>query len=63
MKGFVRIGLSTYQMMEVDPEEMDELMKQPDCMLWPLRFDRNKRVWPMPWQEDIMIFFRDGTLR
>lgn len=48
MYGFIRIGLSTYQMQEVDPSEMDALLKQGDSMLWPLRFDSGKRIYPIP---------------
>jgi hypothetical protein len=48
MKGFIVIGLSTYQMMEIEPSEMDALIKKGDSMLWPFRFDRNKRIFPVP---------------
>jgi hypothetical protein len=63
--GFIRVGLSTYQMQEVDPSEMDELLKAGDSMLWPLRFDRNKRIFPVPREGDWDVFFYDkpGVLR
>ena len=58
MYGFIRIGLSTYQMQEVEPAEMDALVKKGDSMLWPLRFDRNKRIFPAP-REDWEPFYYD----
>lgn len=61
MKGFVRIGLSTYSMVEIEPEEMDALLKQGDSWLWPLRFDRHQRVWPVPWEKDVTIFYYENA--
>ncbi len=64
MYGFIRIGLSTYQMQEVEPEEMDELIKRGDTMLWPLRFDRKKRIFPAPeahWEP--FYYDKPGVLR
>lgn len=60
MKGFVRIGLTTYQMQEIEPEEMDRLKKDGDSQLWPLRFDRNQRVHPVPWEHDVEIWFYEN---
>ncbi len=48
MVGFMRIGLSTYQMVKVEPVEMDALIRDGDIYLWPPRFDRHKRVHPEP---------------
>lgn len=46
VKGFVLISNATYQMTEIEPSEMDELSKEGDSQLWPLRFDSKKRIWP-----------------
>jgi hypothetical protein len=46
-------------MVEVTPEEMDRLLKERNDKLWPLRFDCNRRVWPLPWHLDITIYSRD----
>lgn len=62
MKGFVRIGLSTYQMIEIEPEEMDELLKKGDSQIWPLRFDRHQRVHPVPWEQDVTIFYYENPV-
>lgn len=49
MKGFVRLGLSTYQMLEISAPEMDALIASGgDSWQWPLRFDDRRRVWPPP---------------
>lgn len=48
MKGFIIIGRSTYQMVEIFPSEMDDLLKTADSQLWPLRFDCRRRIFPAP---------------
>ena len=48
MKGFIHIGLSTYQMVEVSESEMDALIKEGDGQSWPFRFDHKKRIFPAP---------------
>lgn len=58
MKGFVRIGLNTYQMDQIEPEEMDALLQRGDSQIWPLRFDRHKRVFPEPGTE--VFYYGDG---
>lgn len=66
MYGFIRIGLSTYQMTEVTPEEMDVLIEGGDPATWPLRFDSRKRIYPAPrddWEPfyyDKPVFLADG---
>jgi hypothetical protein len=64
MYGFIKIGLSTYQMQEVDPADMDSLLEHGDSMLWPLRFDSKKRIYPAP-EADWELFYYDrmGTVR
>ena len=65
MYGFIRIGLSTYQMQEVEPAEMDALIGKGDSMLWPIRFDSRKRIFPIPHHGDWEVFYREkpGKLR
>jgi hypothetical protein len=45
-------------MFEVMPAEMDALIKQGDSMLWPLRFDSKKRIFPAP-EADWEPFYYD----
>lgn len=62
LKGFVRIGLSTYQMYEVSAEEMDALIASGgDSWQWPLRFDDRERVWPIP-HEGWEVVFTVGAI-
>lgn len=48
MKGFIIIGRSTYQMFQIEPSEMEDLLKAADSQLWPLRFDHRRRIFPAP---------------
>lgn len=60
MKGFIIIGRSTYQMVDIAPSEMDDLIKAQDVHLWPPRFDCNKRVWPpLPFDWETIFYEND----
>jgi hypothetical protein len=58
MKGFIRIGSGgPYQMMEITVREMDALLKKGDTQLWPLRFDKRKRIYPAPPEGSEPVFY------
>lgn len=59
MKGFIYIGTSLYQMLEVTEAEMDRLMKRSgDSQEWPLRFSPvTKRIWPKPPKGSEVFFY------
>lgn len=42
---------------------MDALIKKGDSQLWPLRFDRNKRVWPVPRGDVEFIYYGPEALK
>jgi hypothetical protein len=60
VKGFIRYGHSTYQMVEITETEMDKLVRgSGDSMEWPYRFcPETKRVWPAP-RPNAEIFYND----
>jgi hypothetical protein len=60
MKGFVKYGLNTYDMLEVTESEMDKLIQTGgDSFEWPYRYcPETRRVWPkLIW--DMEVFFHD----
>jgi hypothetical protein len=60
MNGFITLGTSTYQMVEVTEAEMDKLISNGgDSQEWPLRYDRRRRVWPRPPAKSEVFFYGD----
>jgi hypothetical protein len=59
LKGWVHIAGTDYPMIEVEPEEMDRLKAEGDSQLWPVRFDRNRRVHPVLIGYNAEFIFKD----
>jgi hypothetical protein len=61
VRGFLTIGFSTYEMLEISEAEMDKLLstKGGDSWEWPYRFcAKTKRVWPRLKWDNMEVFFQ-----
>lgn len=59
MKGFLHLGFSIFEMLEVSEAEMDKLMESErgNIFDWPFRFDQRKCVWPTPPKKTEVFFY------